>query len=208
MATPSPWPMIHAERAALADDLRSLTSTQWATRSLCTEWTVQEVLGHLSATAKMTQARFFRKLAGSRFQFDAMSAKLVARETAGSPADTLAEFREHLNDSTSPPGPVEAMLGEVVIHGADIRRPLAIAHRYPPDALVRVADFFRGSNLLIGAKRRISGVTLRATDADWSSGSGAEVTGPILSLILVMTGRSAALTDLAGEGVATLSARV
>ncbi len=144
MAAPSPWPMIHAERAALADDLSSLTGTQWATRSLCTEWTVQEVLGHMSATAKMTPARFFRKLAGSGFHFDAMSAKLVAGESAGSPADTLAEFREHLNDSTSPPGPVETMLGEVVIHSADIRRPLAIAHQYPPAALVRVAELLQG----------------------------------------------------------------
>ena len=146
-------------------------------------------------------------LAGSSFHFDVMSANNVARETAGPPADTLAEFREHLNDTTSPPGPLEAMVGEVVIHGADIRRPLAIAHRYPQDALIRVADFFRGSNLLIGAKRRINGVTLRATDADWSTGSGAEVTGPFLSLILAMTGRSAALADLSGDGVATLSSR-
>jgi len=33
------------------------------------------------------------------------------------------------------------------------------------------------------------------------------VTGPQLSLILAMTGRSAALADLSGEGLATLKSR-
>jgi hypothetical protein len=90
------------------------------------------------------------------------------------------------------------------VHGEDIRRPLGIAHAYPMDALTRVADFYKGSNLLIGAKRRIAGVTLRATDADWSTGTGPEAAGPMLSLLLAMTGRSAALADLTGEGVASL----
>jgi hypothetical protein len=70
-----------------------------------------------------------------------------------------------------------------------------------------VADFFKGSNMLIGAKNRIAGLTLTATDADWSSGSGTEVKGPILSLVLAMTGRSAALDDLSGDGVATMRGR-
>ena len=99
------------------------------------------------------------------------------------------------------------MLGEAVIHSADIRRPLGMSREYPEEALTRVADFFKGSNLLIGAKRRIGGLALRATDSDWSTGSGPEVTGPHLSLVLAMTGRSAALADLSGEGLATLRAR-
>jgi hypothetical protein len=99
------------------------------------------------------------------------------------------------------------MLGEAVIHPADIRRPLGMSREYPEEALTRVADFFKGSNLLIGAKRRIEGLTLRATDTGWSTGSGPEVTGPHLSLILAMTGRSAALADLSGEGLGTLRSR-
>jgi hypothetical protein len=72
---------------------------------------------------------------------------------------------------------------------------------------MRVADFYKGSNLIIGAKRRIDGVTLRATDADWSHGSGPEVSGPLLSLLMAMTGRKEALDDLSGDGVATLRGR-
>jgi len=207
MATTSPWPLIHAEREALIADLGTLTDDQWAARSLCTDWTVRDVLGHMIATAKMTPPRFFLSMAAARFRFNNMTAKGVAAEATASPADGLANFRSHLKDTTAPPGPVEAMLGEAVIHPADIRTPLGIAHEYPEEALIRVADFYRGSNLIVGAKQRIDGLTLRATDTGWSAGSGPEVAGPHLSLILAMTGRSAALAGLSGEGVETLKSR-
>lgn len=207
MATTSPWPLIHTEREALAADLATITDEQWAARSLCGDWTVRDVLGHLTATAKMTPPAFFAALAGAGFRFNAMSAKNIEREATPAPSDGLAEFRRHLKDTTHPPGPAEAMLGEAVIHSEDIRRPLGIPREYPAEALTRVADFFKGSNLLIGAKRRVAGLTLRATDTGWSTGSGPEVTGPHLSLVLAMTGRSAALADLSGEGLATLRSR-
>lgn len=208
MAPDDVWHTIHAERGALADDLDNLSGAQWRTPSLCRPWTVHEVLGHLTVTAKMTPPRFFLQLASSGFRFHAMSARGVAAETSGTPSQTLGEFRSHVNDSTAPPGPVDTWLGETLVHAEDIRRPLGIAHDYPMDALVRVADFYRKSNLLIGAKRRIAGVTLRATDADWSAGTGPEVSGPLLSLVLAMTGRPAALSDLSGQGLATLSSRM
>ncbi|HMC71807.1 MAG TPA: hypothetical protein VKJ07_21800 [Mycobacteriales bacterium] len=68
-------------------------------------------------------------------------------------------------------------------------------------------DFFKKSNLIIGSKSRIEGVTLRATDADWSYGSGPEAAGPAHALLMAMTGRKEALADLTGEGVETLRSR-
>jgi uncharacterized protein (TIGR03083 family) len=207
MASNSPWPLIHAEREALIDDLGTLTDEQWATPSLCAEWTVRDVLGHMIATAQMTPPRFFAKMAAAGFRFNNMTAKGVAAEATANPADGLANFRSHLKDTTAPPGPAEAMLGEAVVHSADIRTPLGIPHEYPEEALRRVADFYQGSNLLTGAKRRIDGLSLRATDTGWSTGSGPEVTGPHLSLIQAMIGRSAALAELSGAGVDTLRSR-
>jgi uncharacterized protein (TIGR03083 family) len=207
MATTSPWPLIHAEREALIADLGTLTDDQWATPSLCDGWTVRDVLGHMIATTKMTPPRFFVKMAAAGFRFNSMTAKGVAAEATAKPGDGLANFRSHLKDTTAPPGPVEAMLGEVVIHPTDIRTTLGITHEYPEEALNRVADFYKASNLIVGAKRRIDGLTLRATDTGWCTGSGPEVTGPHLSLILAMTGRSTALADLSGEGLATLKGR-
>ena len=204
---PSPWPLIHGERAALAADLAALTDEQWATASLCPGWSVRDVLGHMTATAKMTPGKFFAAFAGSGFRFDEMTAKGVAGEATATPAAGLTEFRGRLTATTHPPGPAESMLGESVIHSEDIRRPLGITRDYPPEAVIRVADFFKGSNLLIGSKKRIAGLRLRATDAEWSTGAGPEVAGPALSLVLAMTGRRAALDDLSGEGLATLRER-
>ena len=99
------------------------------------------------------------------------------------------------------------MLGEAVVHGEDIRRPLGLHRGIPEETLLAVAEFYKGSNLIIGAKRRISGVRLKATDASWASGDGPEVAGPLASLVVAMTGRRGAYADLSGEGVATLAAR-
>ncbi|WP_326952228.1 maleylpyruvate isomerase family mycothiol-dependent enzyme [Amycolatopsis sp. NBC_01286] len=207
MADASSWPEIHRERAALADDLANLPTAAWSTPSLCRGWTVHEVLGHVVATAKLTPVTFFARLAGSGFRFEAMAAKNLARETEAGPEATLAQLREHANDTTGPPGPADSWLGEIVVHGTDIRRPLGLERAFPIATLVQVAEFYRRSNLLIGAKKRVTGLTLRATDAGWSTGSGPEVTGPMLALVLAMTGRSAVLDELSGPGVDQLAAR-
>lgn len=203
----SPWPVIHAERQALADDLSGLSDVQWQTPSQCTDWNVHELLAHMLATARMTKAGFFGKLAGSGFNFDKMAHSEVSKYSAGGPAATLAAWRDAQNASTSPPGPVDSWLGETLVHGEDIRRPLGIKHEYPTDAVVRVLDFYKKSNLIVGAKKRIAATTMKATDANWSTGNGPEVEGPALSLLLAMTGRSAALDDLSGAGVETLRTR-
>ena len=207
MAAQSPWPVIHAERAALADDLAALTDEQWATPSLCGDWTVRQVLAHMTATARMTPVKFLAAFAGSGFRFGAMQAKDIAKETGGSAADGLAQFRSLTTASTHPPGPVDAMLGEMIIHAEDIRRPLGITREYPAAAVTRVAEFCRGSNLLLGGKKRSTGLTLRATDTDWSAGGGPVVSGPAVSLVLAITGRTAALADLSGDGLAELRSR-
>ena len=106
-----------------------------------------------------------------------------------------------------PPGPVDSWLGESIVHAEDIRRPLGLHRDYPMDAVMQVADFYKKSNMIIGTKRRIEGLALRATDTDWSHGTGPEVSGPMLALLMAMTGRKAADSQLTGEGVATLQAR-
>jgi len=201
------WPVIHAERKALATDLQGLEAEQWQAASLCSQWTVRDVTAHMTATAKITPPAFFTKLAMSGFNFGRLQDKDIAAEKGASTADTLDRFDAVVNSEKHPPGPIDSWLGEAILHAEDIRRPLAIQHEYPADALVRLADFYKGSNLVVGTKRRIEGLTLRATDADWSHRSGPEVSGPIMPLIMAMTGRKAALDDLAGDGIATLRAR-
>jgi uncharacterized protein (TIGR03083 family) len=47
------WPAVHAERAALADDLAGLDDAQWAQPSLCGRWVIEEVVAHLTAAASI-----------------------------------------------------------------------------------------------------------------------------------------------------------
>lgn len=207
MAKSEIWAIIHRERAALADDLAALTPEQWNAPSQCEGWSVRDVVAHMTASAKITPPAFLAKIVGNGFSLSRMQNKDIERERGSSNTDALARFRAQINSTKHPPGPTDAWLGEALIHGEDIRRPLGIAHEYETDAAVRVAEFYKGSNLVVGAKRRIAGLRLQATDADWSSGDGPTVSGPVMALVMAMTGRRASLTDLSGDGVAALKER-
>lgn len=201
------WSTIHAERRALAADLESLSDAQWGTPSLCEGWTVRDVLAHMTGTAKVSLGSFFPKLIASGFSLTKLQGKDIARERGSSPAETLANFKAIERSTSSPPGPKDTWLGEALVHAEDIRRPLGIKHGYPTDAAVRVADFYKGSNLVIGAKKRVAGLQLQATDTDWTHGDGPGVSGPIMALVMAMAGRKEAIADLAGPGAETLSSR-
>lgn len=201
------WTTIAAERGALADDLANLTLAQWDQHSLCAGWTVHDVVAHLSATASLNPPKFFLGMAKAGFNFTKFADRQKAKHRGPDPAATLSRFRSLQNSTSAPPGPKTSWLGEIVIHGADIRYPLGIPHRYPPEALRQVLDFYKGSNMLSGAKNRIAGLSLNATDGDWQHGRGDLVEGPLLPLLLAMTGREAGCDELTGPGVGTLRDR-
>jgi hypothetical protein len=160
------------------------------------------------ATAQTTPPKFFGAMIGSGLSFQSMTAKKIAGVKAGKSDAELAEAYRALVDARSaPPGPAASWLGERIVHGEDVFRSLGTYRPHPVDHVVTVADFYSRSNLLIGAKKRIEGVTLRATDTDWSHGSGPEATGPAIVLVMAMTGRKAALDDLSGPGVDVLRSR-
>ncbi len=205
--TDSIWPTIHTERAALADDLTGLSAEQWQTPSLCSEWDVHDVLAHLVSAAKMTPPRFLSRYAAAGFAFHSFTAKQVAAEGAGGPAATLAAFRAAETRATAPPGPKDTWLGEAFVYGEDIRRPLGITRAYPLPEVTRAIAFYARSNAIIGGKTRVSGVTLSATDVDFSVGSGPSAEGPAISLLLAASGRKSALQDLSGPGVEVLRGR-
>ena len=202
------WQMIKTERVALVDALAQLPSSAWDQPSLCTGWTIRDVVAHMIATATMTPPKFFAKLIGTGFNFQTLTRNDIAQIRADrSGADLVELLRGRIDARTAPPGPATSWLGETIVHGEDIFRALGGYRPHPVQHVVAVADFYKNSNTLIGAKRRISGVRLRATDTDWHHGDGPEAAGPILALVLAMTGRTRALDDLTGDGVAVLRGR-
>jgi uncharacterized protein (TIGR03083 family) len=201
------WALIHAERAALADDLADLTAQRWATPSLCAGLTVREVLAHLASAAGLTPVRWLAGVIRCRFDFDKQVAMRLAEQLGADGAETLARFRRVVSSTTKPPLPVVAMLGETVVHGTDIRRPLGIHHDHPIDTLTRLAEYYQGTDLVVLAKGRIGGVRLEATDGPFATGSGPLVSGSTLALIMAMTGRAAYCAELDGDGVPVLRER-
>jgi uncharacterized protein (TIGR03083 family) len=201
------WKHIHAERRQMAETWTAMSSGQWTAQSWCQGWSVQDTAGHIVAAAEQTPPNFYKELASAGFRFNVFTDRGARRLGAVGPDELVRRLRARTSTTNHPPAPVMAMLGEIVVHGEDIRRPLGLKHQPPEAALVAVADSWKYSNLLIGSKRRITGLRLRATDTEWVHGDGPEVSGPLLSLILAMTGRKDVHPDLTGEGVAELARR-
>lgn len=196
------WELVRQERVALVRDLAGLDEGQWAAQSWCGDWSVREVAAHLVNNALTTRLGIVVAMARARFDFDRQNAMGVARALGDSPAETLANLRAVVDRRTGPPASLDSRLVEEVVHGEDIRRPLGITHAYAAEAVERSLRYqARTSVGLGGGKQRIAAVRLRATDADIAIGDGPEVIGPTLSLLLMTSGRTAALADLGGPGL-------
>ena len=200
------WGMVHAERAALAQDLAGLSDAQWNAGSLCTEFTVREVVAHLTSGASLGSVRWMAGVIRYRFDFDAQNAYRLVQQLGADHGETLERFRRSVTSTTKPPVPVVAMLGEVIVHGEDIRRPLQIQREYPVATLTHVAEYFHRTNMTVPSKRRTRGLRLSATDGPFSAGpqDGGLVSGITLALIMTMAGRSAYGAQLAGEGAGAI----
>ena len=99
-----------------------------------------------------------------------------------------------------------------MIHQQDIRRPLGIPREIPSDRLVAVLHTCLGrrrqpDHRREGARAR-GGLTLFATDIDWSWGAGPEVRGTAEAILMAVAGRAHAVGELTGAGVSTLASRV
>lgn len=200
------WPIVHAERAALIHDLEGLDDKQWEQPSLCEEWTIHDVVAHLVDTALTTRLGFVVGLARARFDFDRQNTRGVERQRGALPQETLARFRQVAARMSTPPAPLDSRLVEEVVHGEDIRQPLGLTRSYPREAVVRALCLqARTPGSFGGAKELVAPLRLTAVDADVSIGDGLEVSGPALSLLLSISGRRVALSNLGGAGVGALA---
>jgi uncharacterized protein (TIGR03083 family) len=202
------WSMIHAERAALSEDLAELTPEQWATASLCHGWTVRLAAAHVVAGAEQTPANFAKGMARNGFRFNRMIDRDAHALGTLTPEQIIERLRLRLSTTNRPPAPATAMLGEVVVHREDILRPLGRRGTPASDAVNACLDLYTTASFPVGGKKRIQGLRLVATDTGWSHGDGPEASGPGMALVLAMTGRGAGLDELSGEGAALLRTRV
>jgi uncharacterized protein (TIGR03083 family) len=207
MSETQTWTMIHEERARAADMLESLSPEQWTTDSLCAGWNVGQVAAHIMIAGEQTTGRFLTRLIGSGFRFDTMTQRDVRHVSQVPPGEIIARIRARTTTTNKPPAPAMAMLGEVVVHGTDIRQPLGIEDDTSMEAKLACLNMFKNANFPVPGKKTVEGLRLRATDTDWSHGSGPEVSGPAAALLMAMVARPL-LSSLSGDGLDTLRGRI
>jgi uncharacterized protein (TIGR03083 family) len=202
------WAMIHAERAALADDLAALDDAAWRAPSLCSGWDVEDVVAHLTAGASLGRWAWLRSIVAARFDADRHNAHRMAEHRGATPAETLARFRAIVPSTVAPSGHTAAWLGEVVVHGQDVRTPLGIATTPSLEAVTEVARFFTGRDFTVNSRSTVTGLRLEATDGPFAHGDGPEVRGSTLALTMAMAGRVAFCDELRGDGLTVVRDRL
>lgn len=198
--------MARAERADLADFLATLSPQDWAAPSLCSKWSVKDVVAHVISYEELGTLGLLKRFVKGRI---VRANQVGVDEFAGLGPEQLLEFlRDHLRPRglTAGFGGMIALV-DGTIHHQDIRRALDRPRSVPADRLERVLGLVPG-NPRLGAGRRIRGLRLRANDIDWVHGRGPDVTGTGEALLMAMSGRPAALADLDGPGLSTLAGRL
>lgn len=197
------------ERRQIATLVEGLDVAQLATPSLCSGWDVKTVAAHLACSVtegfSVTMRRALRR--GSL----ARAIDELARCRAQLPAaDLVTTLRQRANYPLSPPmfGPI-APFADILIHGGDIRIPLSLPFEPDPKQVALALDFLTGPwPLGFVPLRRLWGISLHGTDIDRSWGKGAEIRGPVSSLMMAVSGRTALLDNLDGPGLNLLRQRL
>lgn len=182
---------VAAEFLALADLLDGLSDAGWDTPSLCEGWRVREVIAHLTMPVRYSPEEFHAELRDCDGDFTRLSNRVACRDSA-LPTDVLVgDLRDEMMHRWVPPGagPIGA-LNHVVIHGLDVTVPLGQSRRAPEETVRAVLDDLTegGTHAHFGVA--LVGLRLRATDMDWSFGSGTPITGPAVELALLLCGRT------------------
>jgi len=198
------WRTIDAERAGLADLVEDLSPAEWETPSLCDAWRVGDVAVHLTQAHMGIGAGLVAAVRAGG-SFDRMIRDSALRAAPLPPAECARRLRAMIGSRRTAPfiTPMEP-LTDVLVHGQDMAVPLGRNRPVPPAAAAASAQRVWDLSFPFRARRRLAGFRLAATDADWAVGSGAPVEGPIAALLLLVTGRSAALDQLNGDGVRSL----
>ena len=192
-------------RGQFADRIEMLDETAWDTASWCPGWRVRDVLAHLVRGAEMTPLSLTRDLLRSGLRPD-RAVNIAAKRLGDAPVAELADrLRAAAEGGFRLPGFPEAMgLGDVLVHSADAFRPLGLDVDAPPADAVPVLDAYWSRGRMVVHAEPQQGRRLVATDLDWSRGSGPEVRGKAIDLVLLVANRRQVLPRLEGPGLVGL----
>ncbi len=200
-----------ANRRLLADFFESLDEAQLETQSLCSAWTVREVLGHSAMPFSVGIGRLLWRTLRAGGSIDRASAAIAEEQARRPVAELTGLLRTYAGKRVPAPG--VGPMGQFTdhcIHLRDCARPLGLDTDVSLDDWCAVLDWLPTKQASLGVvpAGRLDGLALRASDQDWSWGEGAEVSGPSEALAMAVSGRTVALAGLDGPGVAMLRERV
>jgi uncharacterized protein (TIGR03083 family) len=200
------WAAIDDQRRALVDLLKDLSKEEWRQSSLCEGWTVRQVAAHLALqnTTWPMMPRAVLDLVrhgGMNGAIHAMAcrhAELPIEVIIGEIRDRIGVWRP------VPTVTFRETAIDYLVHCQDIAVPLGRTLPMPPGLAVIAADRVWASPRMFHARKKLAGYRLVADDAPWAAGQGLEICGPIGALLLLLTGRPAALPQLSGPGATGL----
>lgn len=199
------WELVDAERKDNVALLEGLAPEQWDVQSLCSEWKVRDVAAHMAFPTLVGPSKLLVMLITNGLNFNKANAKEARGRGSADPKQLIEELRAMIGSRKHPPGAKDlTVLTDQLIHGQDIRRPLGIPRDIPEDRSRSSLDYIKSVGFPFGARKRVSGLKLVATDMDWAHGDGPEVRGTGEALLMMLGGRRDALDDLQGEGKAVL----
>lgn len=204
--------MLWEETSDIAKFLEELSDDDLDVDSLCEGWRVRDVAAHMAWGHTAPLSEMLSLAVRNRLDVDKASKDGSIAFADNRSSDDLKEVfsgvaRNHTRRGIARFIPGKMAFTDHLIHHQDMRRPLDRQRDIPEERLVAALDVLPKLGT-IDSNKRARDLRLRATDADWTHGDGPEVSGPAEALIMALGGRPAALDDLSGEGLDTLSARV
>jgi uncharacterized protein (TIGR03083 family) len=192
---------------------RGLSDPDWSHPNLCSEWSNHEVLAHLVVGYRASPGSLARAIIRHHGSFDRANAWLARTLAAQrTPHELIDDFASLLGAPQGPGRifPRRLLLGDHVIHELDIAYALGRHPTISAETLVAVLDTqVHVPNPFVPAAARARGLTMRATDVNWTHYDGGPVVaGTAADLASVLAGRPRALSRLDGNGVAMLHSRL
>ncbi|HSZ37182.1 MAG TPA: maleylpyruvate isomerase family mycothiol-dependent enzyme [Acidimicrobiales bacterium] len=189
-------------RRQFADRIAALDETAWSAESWCAGWRVRDVLAHLVKGAEMTYGSLTLDLLRGGFRPNRSVSKAAKRLDAVPVPELADRLRRAADRQFHLVGTAEAMgLVDVLVHSVDALRPLGLDVDAPPaDAIAALDTLWTSGRMIVHATPQ-QGRRLVATDVDWSRGSGPEVRGRGIDLLLFVANRRQVLPNLDGPGL-------
>ena len=200
------WEIAAKARTDFADMIEGLTPDQLSHPSLCDDWSVQDVAGHIVSFIELSLPALMLSMMKGRFDVHAAwfaNAKKYGAQPIADIASTIRSNAAHPSAARWLPAGVTTV--DVAVHTQDIRRAINLDGALDSHVVRGALEFCtcHDKRKLILPPDHIANLRLEATDLDWSWGSGALVRGSGEAVLMGINRRNVE-AELEGDGVSQL----